>query len=228
LLPASVRGQPNRFTVTVEPGWQATLDLVPTYLSNTGNLRAILRPGAQVLVTPATGAHRKLPYTLVLAKQWGRWVAVDANLAPKLLAEALEEDRLPGFRGWRLERREPAVEGGRLDLLLRRGGRRLWLEAKCTTLVVNGVARFPNPATERGRRHLRTLTEMVRAGEQAAVCFVAQRSDGRRFGTLPRVDPEFADLLAEARAAGVRCHAYRCRVSPRGVRLWDEIPVLDP
>ncbi len=188
-----------------------------------------MRPGAPVLVARADADHRKLRYTLVAARQRDRWVAVDANLAPKLLAEALAESRLAGFGGWELERTEPAVDGGRLDLLLRESatGRPLWLEAKCTTLVTNRVARFPKPATPRGRRHLRSLTELARAGERTAVCFVAQRSDAHAFRTLDQVDPEFTQLLAEARAAGVRCHAYRSRVTQRGIWLWDEIPILD-
>lgn len=225
LLPARVVEQRNRFTVEVS--LEGGGGPVAAHLANTGNLRSILPPGAEVRVTPARTAGRKLPYTLVLARQWGRWVAVDASLSASLVAEAIEDGRLPGFRGWRLERREPAVEDGRLDLLLRRGQRRLWMEVKCTTLVRNGVARFPDPATARGVRHLRTLTALARDGEASAICFVAQRSDARAFKPLDSVDPALTAALAGARAAGVRCHAYRCRVTHRGVWLWEEIPVLD-
>jgi sugar fermentation stimulation protein A len=196
------------------------------YLANTGNLASILRPGIEVRVTPAVTTDRKLPYTLVLARQWGRWVAVDANLSASLIAEALDARTLPGFRGWRLVRREPPIDGGRLDLLLRRGERQLWMEVKCTTLVRNSVARFPSPATARGVRHLHALTALARDGEDAAICFVAQRSDARAFRTLDAIDPDFVAALDEARSAGVRCRAYRARVSQRAVTLLDEIPVL--
>ncbi len=227
LLPARVVEQPNRFTVMVRLSRNGRLSAAAgAYLANTGNLRSILRPGVEVRVTRAPSPGGKLPYHLVLARQWGRWVAVDAGLSSRLVAEALDERRLPGFRGWRLERREPAVAGGRLDLLLRRGPDRLWMEVKCTTLVRNRVARFPDPATARGRRHLEELIKLARAGEGAAIIFVAQRSDARTFRTLPGVDPELTALLAEARAAGVRCRAYRARVTQRGVWLGDEIPVL--
>ncbi|MCC6236024.1 MAG: DNA/RNA nuclease SfsA [Dehalococcoidia bacterium] len=154
LLPARVVDQPSRFTVCVEPTQGRSNLPVPAYLSNTGNLRQLLRPGAHVLITPARQAGRTLPFEIVLARQWGRWVAVDAMLSSRLLAEAIDAGTLAAFAGWRVERREPVLAGGRLDLLLRRGDRRLWLEAKCTTLLRNGVARFPLPATERGRRHL--------------------------------------------------------------------------
>ena len=79
LLAARVVDQPNRFTVRVRIEGDPRRP-VGAYLSNTGNLRSILVPGAEVRVTPAPNPGGKLPYHLVLARQWGRWVAVDANL----------------------------------------------------------------------------------------------------------------------------------------------------
>lgn len=226
LLAARVVDQPNRFTVRValEDGPAGP---VGAYLGNTGNLRSILVPGAEVRVTLAPNPGGKLPLHLVLARQWGRWVAVDANISAHVVAEAIEERRLPGFRGWRLERREPPVDGGRLDLLLSRGRQRLWMEVKCTTLARNGEVRFPDPATARGTRHLRTLIDLVRSGDEAAICFVGQRGDAKAFRPLADIDPLFVETLAEARAAGVRAHAYRCRVTQRGVWLHEEVPLLD-
>ncbi len=235
LLAARVVDQPNRFTVrvTLEDGPAGS---VGAYLGNTGNLRSILVPGAEVRVTPAPNPGGKLPVHVVLARQWGRWVAVDANISAHVVAEALEGRRLPGFRGWRLDRREPPIDGGRLDLLLSRGAasrngsrgaRRLWMEVKCTTLARNGEVRFPDPATARGTRHLRTLIHLVRSGDEAAICFVGQRGDAKAFRPLADIDPLFVETLAEARAAGVRAHAYRCRVTQRGVWLHEEVPLLD-
>lgn len=229
LLPGRVVERVNRFTlqVTLDAGDTSALPL-GAHVANTGNLRSILQPGTPVMVTPAPFPRGKLPYRLVLARQWGRWVAVNSGLASRLLAEAIGEDRLASFRGWRVERSEPAVEDGRLDLLLVRNGRRLWVETKCTTLVRNGVARFPDPATERGRRHLERLISLVRAGEEAALCFVVQRADAHAYRTLDGIDPAFTATLQRARAAGVRCHAYRCFVSRRRTWILDEIPILDP
>jgi len=226
LLAARVVDQPNRFTVRVriEDGPARP---VGAYLGNTGNLRSILVPGAEVRVIPAPNPGGKLPYHLVLARQWGRWVALDANVSAHVIAEAIEGRRMPRFRGWRLERREPPVDGGRLDLLLRRGERRLWMEVKCTTLARNGELRFPDPATARGTRHLRTLIDLVKSGEQAAICFVGQRGDARAFRPLADIDSLFVETLAEARSVGVRAYAFRCRVTQRGVWVHEEIPLLD-
>lgn len=229
LLAGRVVEQSSRFTVLVDLAGSdgAAAGRVATHLANTGNLRAILRPGAAVRVTAVESHRRALRYSMVLAQQWGRWVAVDASLANRLVAEALAERRLAGFRGWHVLKREPRLGQGRLDLLLRRGRRRLWLEVKCTTLVRGGIARFPDPATARGVRHLEALRERVSAGDEAAICFVAQRADARAFRTLPTVAPAFSAALARARAAGVRCHAYRCHVTLQGATLWEAIPVLD-
>jgi len=106
---------------------------------------------------------------------------------------------LDAFRGWEVAATEPAVEGGRLDALLRRGRERRWVETKCTTLVRNGLARFPDPATARGRRHLETLAGLAGAGDGAAVVFVAQLGDARAFRTLDDLDPAFTAALDRAR-----------------------------
>lgn len=228
LLPARVLARINRFTIAVQPAGEPG-DVIPpvlAHLSNTGNLDSILPAGAEVLVAPVITPGTKLRFRLVLARQWGSWVAVDSGLSSRLVEEALATGSLPGFAGWQVERREPAVDSGRLDLLLARDGRRLWMEVKCTTLVRNGVARFPDPATARGQRHLRTLIRLAEQGEEAAICFVAQRPDARALRTLPSVDAKFTAALADARAAGVCCHAYRCRVSRREIWLTGEIPVL--
>ncbi len=228
LLPARVVARINRFTIAVQPAGEPG-ELIPpvlAYLSNTGNLDSILPTGAEVLVAPVATAGTKLRFRLILARQWGSWVAVDSGVSSRLVEDALSAGSLPGLEGWQVERREPRVDGGRLDLLLARDGCRLWMEVKCTTLVRNGVARFPDPATARGERHLRLLIRLVEQGAEAAICFVAQRPDARAFRTLADVDPKLSAALADARAAGVRCHAYRCSVSRRGIWLAGEIPVL--
>ena len=44
------------------------------------------------------------------------------------------------------------------------------------------------------------LTEMVEGGERAAVVFIAQRADVRRFTAARDIDPAFAEALARATA----------------------------
>ena len=93
------------------------------------------------------------------------------------------------------------------------------------TLVKDGRALFPDAPTLRGRRHLQSLLEAKKAGYEAAVVFVAQREDAKKFSPNDETDPEFGRILREVQRQGVGVYAYACKVSTSEVRLAKEIPV---
>ena len=93
------------------------------------------------------------------------------------------------------------------------------------TMVEDGVACFPDAATERGQKHLRELMDIVRCGERAAMFYLVQRPDGHCFGPADVVDPAYAALFYEAMDAGVEIYPYRASVSPAGIELEGLLPV---
>ena len=101
----------------------------------------------------------------------------------------------------------------------------LWVECKNVTMVEDGVACFPDAATERGQKHLRELMDIVRCGERAAMFYLVQRPDGHCFGPADVVDPAYAALFYEAMDAGVEIYPYRASVSPAGIELEGLLPV---
>ena len=92
-------------------------------------------------------------------------------------------------------------------------------------MVEDGVACFPDAATERGRKHLRELMDIVRCGERAAMFYLVQRPDGHCFGPADVVDPAYAALFYAALDAGVEVFPYRASVSPAGIDLEGLLPV---
>jgi len=92
--------------------------------------------------------------------------------------------------------------------------------------VLDGIGLFPDAPTERGRRHVAELTALARAGERAAVVFVAQ-GDARAVKVDTQIDPAFASALCAAAAAGVEVYAYACPLTPVGIGLGQQIPVLE-
>jgi len=102
-----------------------------------------------------------------------------------------------------------------------------WAEIKSVTLVddTDGVARFPDAPTARGARHVRELTAAVGRGQRAAVVFVVQRADARRFTPHDRADAAFGVALREAADAGVGVYAWTCEVSRRAITVDRQISV---
>jgi sugar fermentation stimulation protein A len=227
LIPGSFVQRDNRFRVQVKVGGS----LAAAHLPNSGRLGELLVPERRVWLTPidlTRRPHRRTAYDVALFEYAGQLVSVDARLPNKLVAEALRAKRLAGFREYAVVEQEVALGNSRIDLRLNGGSGRpvCWIEVKSVTLVEEGVARFPDAPTRRGRRHVRELMGAVARGERAAVIFVVQREDARCFSPYDRADPEFGRVLREAATNGVEVRAWHCQVSLKAIRLAESIPVL--
>ncbi len=77
----------------------------------------------------------------------------------------------------------------------------------------------------RGRKHLRELVRLRRAGDRAVMLYLIQRGDADRFAPAVDIDPEYAAELARARRAGIETLAWRASVSTKGIVLAGPVPV---
>jgi sugar fermentation stimulation protein A len=152
----------------------------------------------------------------------GAVVGIDTGWPNRLAAEALAAGALPALAGYQRVCAEVRYgERSRADFLLEADGRPpCWLEVKGVTLSrAPGLAEWPDCVSARGARHMNELAARARAGDRAAVLFVAMRADCDRFAVADDLDPAFAQALARAREAGVEAFAVGCRLSPEGVGI---------
>ena len=187
------------------------------HTNNTGRMSGCLHPGGTVWLSPAENPARKLKWSLeVVETPDGVPVGVNTALANLLVTEAITAGLLPDLAGFPVLRREVRYgsRNSRIDILLEDGPRKVWVEVKNVSLVDGGHGRFPDAPSERGRKHLRELMEMVSAGDRAALVFCSQRPDAVTVGAADDVDPEYGILLREAAANGVEIHALGCQVGP--------------
>ena len=212
----------NRFLAVASIHGQET----GVHVANSGRLRELFVPGAEVWLKPAAAPGRKTDYDLALVKADGVLVSADARLPNALVAEAVYAGKLDGVAGGAKVTRESTFGESRFDLLLESEAGRRYVEVKSCTLVENGVGLFPDSPTTRGAKHLNTLAEAVDAGHGASVIFVAQRPDARAFATNDAADPELAEAFRNAVARGVDACAYNCRVSLEEVVLDRRLPIV--
>jgi sugar fermentation stimulation protein A len=222
LVEARFLSRDNRFRVTVEadegPVW--------AHLPNSGRLEELLVPGRRVLLVRRSAPHRKTQYDLSLVWLAGQWVSVDARLPNELVEEALHAGRLAPFAGYQDVSREVVFGRSRLDLLLEARGRPACLiEVKSVTLVIDGLACFPDAVTLRGRRHLRELATATERGYRAAAVFVVQRGDAVGLRPHDESDPDFGRVLRDVASRGVEIYAHACRVEPGRVEITHSLPV---
>lgn len=188
---------------------------------NTGAMLGCDRPGARVWLSRSDNPGRRYPFTWEMVEaQPDVVVGINTSRTNKLVEEGLRGgviEELAGFSDLRREVRLP-TQKTRIDFLLAYGPGepRCYLEVKNVTAAIDeGVALFPDAVSVRAVKHLRVLSDLVRDGHRAALCYCVQRPDVDRVVPATQIDPAYAQALAQARAAGVEVMAYGCQVSPQ-------------
>ena len=87
-----------------------------------------------------------------------------------------------------------------------------------------GVVRFPDAVTSRGRRHVLHLADSITPQRSAAVLFIVQRSDAVSFEPHWERDPEFAEALRDSVSRGVELIIYTTQLEPDSMTLLRSIP----
>lgn len=219
----------KRFTVHVQNPDDTTTFAAHT--NNTGSMLGLLRPGFEVLLSPAANPKRKLAWTLELAwqpvfRQRGFWVGINTSAPNRMLEAAWRAGALPELRDCTALRREAVIGESRLDARATAPQGDVWIECKNVTLVEDDVALFPDAATERGRKHLLELTRLAQNGVRTALFFLIQRPDAACFAPAEMIDPEYARLFYAALEAGVEAWPWVARVEEAGLGLEKRLQVV--
>lgn len=220
LILGTLIDRPNRFLGIVNIGREEKNCFIP----NPGRMHELMIPGTRVYLMKKSGINRKTDYDMILVEiNGGKLVSIDSRLPNFLLKEAIYENRITEFLGYKVDRLEPRFSDSRLDLKLSNRESQLLVETKSCTLVEERVALFPDAPTKRGARHMKTLIKALDYGE-AAVCFVIQRDDADSWSPNVKTDPNFTNNIIEAINNGVKAYAYTCKVSLEEISL--DKPIL--
>ncbi|WP_168210310.1 DNA/RNA nuclease SfsA [Persicimonas caeni] len=223
LVEARFVERPNQFVVIAELDGEQ----VKAHMADRGRLLDVLVPGRPLLLAHRPAPHRKTDYSAVAAVVDGRLVSLDTQLPNKLVARALEADVFEEVAGYAHWRKEKTIGGSRFDFWLEDGERRVVLEVKSVgRLDADGVARFPDAPTSRGRRHVEELAEL--AGDEntrAVLCFLVQGEHADRVEVDTDIDPKLHRALVEAREQGVEVYARRCSLDRDGLCWGTAVPV---
>lgn len=78
------------------------------------------------------------------------------------------------------------------------------------------MAVFPDTKSDRASRHVEELIQAVQSGSHhAALVFLVQRGDCSAFAPCYEKDPRYANLLMQAKEAGVRIIPIQCELQRR-------------
>ena len=215
----SFLSRPNRFLAHVVIDGTEEI----CHVKNTGRCRELLRPGAEVWCQHHDDPSRKTQWSLITVRKGERLVNIDSQIPNKLAFDYVNSGGL-GFIP-SLVKAEKTYGQSRFDLYYEAGKRRGFVEVKGVTLEENGVARFPDAPTERGKKHLLELCQAVEEGYEAWVLFVLAMPDMVCFEPNRPRDPRFSEALCQAAENGVWIRAVECAVTEDTIGITKEVPV---
>lgn len=194
----------NRFIARVYVG--NVLETV--HVKNTGRLKELLLPGAEVILEMSDNKNRKTKHDLIgVYKEGLGLVNIDSQAPNKVVKEWLLT------KDYTLVKPEYTYGDSRLDFYMERGEERFLMEVKGCTLERNGIGYFPDAPTERGVKHLRELRKAAGEGYHCIAAFVIQMEGVDEVRPNTVMHKEFGEALQEAVGAGVQVLCLGCRVT---------------
>lgn len=200
--------------------------VVVAHCTNSGTMKSCLEDGAEVCLTPVNDPKRKTKFTWEMIKINDRWVGINTGNPNVLAFEAVREGLIPQLKGYTEVKREVKFEDSRFDVMARNEGETCFIEVKNVTLKVGNAALFPDAVTTRGLKHLETLMSVKAQGMRAVMLYIIQRMDVDHFGPARDIDPAYAEGMKRAAAAGVEIIAMQAEVTPEGIALVHQLPLV--
>ena len=97
-------------------------------------------------------------------------------------------------------RKEVRINDSRIDFRYNNS----FIKVESCTLVEDGIAKFPDAKTVRGKKHLVTLMDLTRSNYRSYVLFLIFNENARCFLPDSERDPEFSKTFYEAYNCGVK------------------------
>ncbi len=199
--------------------------VVTAHCPNSGTMKACCEPGRTVYLTRHNKPSRRLKYTWEMIDMGASLVGVNTIVPNRLTKAAVLAGEIPELADYETVRSEVKYgKNSRIDLLLEDGEKRCFVEVKNCTLVVEGLACFPDAVTSRGLKHLVELQEQVKQGDRSVMFYLIQRMDADRFEPADHIDPAYGQELRKAVQNGVEILVYDVKIDLEGIGLNRSVP----
>ncbi|REG77581.1 DNA/RNA nuclease SfsA [Marinomonas pollencensis] len=207
-------------------------DVITAHCPNTGSMKRCQQDNAKVWVSKSNNPKRKLAYTWELVEVDEQHLAcINTGYPNKLVGEAIANGVVSELAGYSEQKAEVKYgEKSRIDWLLTGAdGGKCYVEVKNVTLLEeDGLGYFPDAVTERGRKHLYELANMVEEGHRAVMFFCVSHTGIDSVTPATHIDPKYAQAFVEVMAKGVEVLAYQVSIDPQGMLVTHSVPVAMP
>ena len=211
----------KRFFVDIEENNKT----LTAHCPNTGSMMGLLNKGNTVWLTQNNDPKRKLKFTLEMIKVKKRIIGVNTHRANRIVQHGLQNKLINEFK--EINNIKPEFkysDDTRFDFLCDNK----ILEVKNVTLLRNDdVAEFPDAVTLRGSKHLKKLINSIKKGYKPYVLFLTQIQGINNFRIAKDIDTNYFNNYIEAKKAGVKFLAYRCKLNSKEIKIEKRIKILN-
>ncbi|MDO5825832.1 MAG: hypothetical protein BZ137_09010 [Methanosphaera sp. rholeuAM130] len=193
------KSRPNRFTVEfVDENNSIQL----AHLHDPGRLKELLIENREILVEYVADYrknNRKTAYNMIAVYHEDNWVLLNSSFHNRLVGQLIEKKQITPLKDYHIKQAEYSYGNSRLDFLLSDDDdKKLYLEVKGCTLVVDGIAKFPDAPTVRGKKHVDELIKLKDEGEDSAIVILILQNNAKIFTPNYDTDPAFSETLKKA------------------------------
>ncbi|HFE37331.1 MAG TPA: DNA/RNA nuclease SfsA [Gammaproteobacteria bacterium] len=205
-------------------------EIITAHTGNTGAMLGCSDPGSRVWIYDTENPKRKYRYSWDMVEDLaGNLIGIHTTRANKLVSEGIANGVIKELAGYEAK---PEVKyknfNTRFDFMLCKNDapQHCFLEVKSVTAKRHtDTAIFPDAKSERGKKHLDVLMDALMQGYRSIAFYCIQRDDVNCFSPADEIDPLYAETLRKAHAAGVEIMAYKTRLSPDEIALYQAVPV---
>lgn len=205
--------------------------VVTIHCPNTGSMLNCAQPDSRVWYSTSDSKTRKYPNTWeVVENEQGQKIGINTAMANRLVEEAIRAGNVESLSDYlSIQREVPyGAEKSRVDLVLSGSAMHAdcYVEIKNVTLLSEpGLGAFPDAVSTRAHKHLRELMQVKKQGFRALLIYCVQHEGINKVVPAAWIDPQYAQLLMQAKAVGVEVLALKARFALNEIVLEKAIPV---
>lgn len=209
--------RPNRFEAEVLVNGKIEI----AHVANTGRMSEMLTEGVEVILQKSDNPKRKTKYSLMFVKKRDSLICIKSALANNVFEDAFKNGKINWIKG-KLQR-EVTYKNSRFDFLIT-GNENCFVEVKCGTYEENGILKFPDAPTSRGRKHIDELIDAKNNGFNGAIVIIGFMDYITEFTPNYKIDSEFGLKLKKALDSGIDFHVYKTIIKENSIEIYEEIP----
>ena len=212
--------RPNRFICKAK---LENNEIVTAHVHDSGRIKELLYPENTIFLRKAKDmSKRKTEWDLISAlAEDGEEILLNSAFHRYISETILKDPEISPFE--KVDSVKAEVKNGhsRLDYMLEKDGKKIWVEVKGVSLSVNKKAIFPDAPSERATKHLNTLMEIKNNGERAGVLLLIFR-DSNSFVPNIETDKLFFKTFYKAYKNGIEIYPVQLKLENGNIYYTDK------